>query len=217
MQTILTKQRNLAKRTTPLNGRETKLIKSFLVNKTKEESSDGKVRCAGCNDEFIESQLIVDHKDNDNLNNDESNLQLLCRKCNYEKNPPKLFKLKGKSLDNLREREREGERENINAFIDKNLKIDSFSVWKNLKSEPAFTKWLDKEMKKKLRMKWKEVVNSGAFIAECSPKTTEVYLNKLASPEGPYKDYTDPDTKEKWLEWKLKYHPYKSKIDKFTK
>ena len=36
-----------------------------------------------------EGQLIVDHKDNNPLNNDPLNLQLLCRRCNYLKNPRK--------------------------------------------------------------------------------------------------------------------------------
>lgn len=180
-----------------------------------QESCDGKVTCAICEKLFKEEQLVIDHIDNDPLNWAPINLQLACRKCNYEKNPPKFYNLKGKSIDNLSGGEREGGRDVVNEFINKNLRVDSFTIWKNRVSEPAFQKWLKQEMTKKLRMRWKDVINSGAYIAECSPKTTEVYLNKLSSPEGPYHDYTDPDTHEKWIEWKIKHHPYKNKINKY--
>jgi len=41
-------------------------------------------RCCGALPD--ERQLVIDHKDNDNSNNNLTNLQLLCRTCNYLKN-----------------------------------------------------------------------------------------------------------------------------------
>ena len=42
-------------------------------------------RICGVSDE--DKLLMVDHIDNDNSNNTPKNLQLLCRRCNYNKNP----------------------------------------------------------------------------------------------------------------------------------
>jgi len=43
--------------------------------------------CHFCEKKPPEHQLVIDHKDNDNSNNELYNLQLLCRACNYKKNP----------------------------------------------------------------------------------------------------------------------------------
>lgn len=63
-----------------LNGRTRKNFYDLLANR------DGEY-CKCCGKLPIECQLVVDHKDNNPLNNDPSNLQLLCRRCNYLKNP----------------------------------------------------------------------------------------------------------------------------------
>ena len=44
-------------------------------------------RCIFCNRTPPEYQLVVDHKDNNNSNNNPENIRLLCRRCNYIKNP----------------------------------------------------------------------------------------------------------------------------------
>jgi len=43
--------------------------------------------CQKCEKLSSEGQIIVDHIDNNNSNNSFENLQLLCRSCNYKKNP----------------------------------------------------------------------------------------------------------------------------------
>jgi len=43
--------------------------------------------CRCCGKLPNEAQLVLDHKDNNNSNNYHENLQLLCRSCNYLKNP----------------------------------------------------------------------------------------------------------------------------------
>ena len=45
--------------------------------------------CRGCSKLPSEGQLVVDHRDNESSNNNPSNLQLLCRRCNFLKNPRK--------------------------------------------------------------------------------------------------------------------------------
>ena len=53
-------------------------------------------RICGVSDE--NKLLIVDHIDNDTSNNTPKNLQLLCRRCNYNKNPRQV---KAEPLDNV--------------------------------------------------------------------------------------------------------------------
>jgi len=43
--------------------------------------------CRKCEKLPSEGQLIIDHIDNNNDNNSFDNYQLLCRSCNYKKNP----------------------------------------------------------------------------------------------------------------------------------
>ncbi len=43
--------------------------------------------CKCCGKLPSEGQLVIDHRDNNEKNNDLANLQLLCRSCNYLKNP----------------------------------------------------------------------------------------------------------------------------------
>jgi len=43
--------------------------------------------CRGCQALESERELVIDHRDNNNFNNHSNNWQLLCRSCNYIKNP----------------------------------------------------------------------------------------------------------------------------------
>ena len=43
--------------------------------------------CMMCLASHTERELVIDHIDNDNSNNNPNNLQFLCRSCNYKKNP----------------------------------------------------------------------------------------------------------------------------------
>ena len=63
-----------------MNGPTRKKIYALL------SESDGEYcKCRGALAQ--EMQLVIDHNDNNNSNNASSNMHLLCRRCNYEKNP----------------------------------------------------------------------------------------------------------------------------------
>lgn len=62
-----------------MNGLTRKKFYQHLVQCNGEQ-------CAFCNRTADQVQLVIDHKDNNNSNNNLENLQLLCRRCNYIKN-----------------------------------------------------------------------------------------------------------------------------------
>lgn len=194
----------MVKRTSRLNSRELKIIKSFLVGKYGNIcQTDKKV--------YPINKLIIDHIDNNPLNNDESNLQLLCQSCNISKNPP--YKKNSRDVDNfslgggLSVNECEGEY--LRSYP--TIGINSYAVWKNLKSEPIFLSWLEKQMTLKLVMQVDQAINDGANISVCSTKTTTTYLNKLVFETGPYFIYEDDNTGIRYLKWKPEFFPFKRK------
>ena len=199
----------MAKRKSRLNSRELKIIKSYLIK------IFGNV-CQMEKKVYPSNKLIIDHIDNNPLNNEESNLQLLCQSCNIKKNPPyqKLkdvdnFSLRGSGSLN----EYEGEYLSTYPAIG----LDQYANWKSLKSEPIFKGWLENKMHSKLMMEINIVINDGANVAECSPKTTNSYLNKLIYETGPYYVYSDPKSGIRYLKWKEEHFPYNGNIEKYMK
>lgn len=53
----------------------------------EELSQDHGEYCQFCGKRPEDMQLVIDHIDNNNSNNAQNNLRLLCRRCNYIKNP----------------------------------------------------------------------------------------------------------------------------------
>lgn len=195
----------MVKRISRLNSRELKQIKSFLISKY------GCV-CQIDKKEYLPGKLIVDHIDNNPLNNIESNLQLLCQSCNIKKNPP--YRENFRDVDNfsLRETESVDEREGGYENNHTAFSINSYPVWKRLKSEPMFRNWLDGNMQVRLTMPVDQVVNDGANIADCSTKTTWTYLNKLIYDTGPYYINEDDKTGIRYLKWKPDFFPLKGNV-----
>ncbi len=119
-------------------------------------------RCCG----FLpsEGQLVVDHKDNDNSSNSRENLQLLCRRCNYIKNPRRPVDM----CERIGESEGETELQN------------------NKKNEPLFRKYvfckLNENNNKPISQT--DLCNGGAEHIDNSPVTCQRYLDKMCSPEG---------------------------------
>ncbi len=192
----------MVKRASRLNSRELKYIKSFLMGKY------GSI-CQMDKKEYPMRKLVVDHIDNNPLNNEESNLQLLCQSCNISKNPP--YKIINKDVDNFSLGGSEdvigsesGYENNSTPFG-----MNSYPVWKRLKSEPIFRNWLEENMRIKLTMLVEQVINDGANIADCSTKTARTYLNKLVYDTGPYYIYEDDKTGVEYLKWKNEFFPYK--------
>ena len=123
---------------------------------------DGEV-CKGCGklpDETKEGFLLLDHVDNNNSNNNLTNLQLLCRRCNYLKNPP--------NSKPIESREKSPE------------------MKANLRMEPYFRNWLHGLIL--LNHKWllEDVIDAGAEKTESSTETIKRYVRKCVSSEGMY-------------------------------
>ncbi len=114
--------------------------------------------CAFCQTPATKKQLVIDHIDYNNSNNDMVNLQLLCRRCNYIRNS-------GKSGDTC-ERPKETE-----------IEI-------NRKKEPQFRKFVYDTLNKRGHVKPKDLINSGAELCEISTTTVKRYLDKMCSKEG---------------------------------
>jgi len=134
-----------------MNSRTRKKWYTFLVKR------DGEY-CKGCGKLATECQLVVDHRDNDSKNNTESNLQLLCRSCNYRKNP------RNEPLDL--------------CVSNKN----SISI--NQEKELQFRKFVYESLDESQVIEYDELINSGAEYFGISPETSKRYLKKMCSELG---------------------------------
>lgn len=146
--------------------------KTDLIKKCLKEH--GQLICAMCGPGIIYSQkeLVEDHIDNDRKNNSEGNKQLLCRRHNYEKNPPMLFKLKGESFNSVRER----------GWVRLKRKAKFAEMEKNMVSKPLFVKWFYQQMLELNKMLLTDVIDSGSFISGVGPDTIHKrYLKPLCS------------------------------------
>lgn len=126
-------------------------------------------------------KLILDHIDNNKENNHPSNFQLLCRACNYKKNPRLSDAQPGQMTSPVVQ----------TAEFDKSRIV-----------EPMFRKWLEKRMKAERRVLKDDALNAGAEYSGCSPLTTQRYLNKLISSVGPYWLHYDEEADEIFIDWR---------------
>ena len=123
--------------------------------------------CRGCQALESERELVIDHKDNNNKNNNPSNWQFLCRSCNYTKNPT----LK--------------EREPLDVCGGVSEPFDTPSEIKiNREREPLFRKYAEEEVKANVHVLEQELINSGAEKLGLSIRTTPKYLTKMCSALG---------------------------------
>lgn len=127
-------------------------------------------KCKNCAVSENQRQLEIDHKDNNNGNNSLDNLQLLCRKCNYKKNP------------RLAERE---PFDNVWVCISSQLDIPS-EIRINREKEPLFRKYLEKRITDEGESSKSDLVYGGAELLGISPKTSIKYLKKMCSSEGQF-------------------------------
>lgn len=138
--------------------------------------------CRGCGKllaEIKEDQFLIDHKDNDNSHNELSNLQFLCRSCNYFKNP----KSEQTELDELE--------------ISSELKKGEIM-------ENEFRKWVFGRVMLEGNLLVEEALYSGAEIIKGSPVTTQRYVKKMKSPAGLYEVVKLQDSR-KYLRFKKEY------------
>ena len=129
--------------------------------------------CRGCQALESERELVIDHRDNNNFNNHSNNWQLLCRSCNYIKNPrlvERPLDVCGGGCDSL---DRETE------------------ITINREKEPKFRKYVELIVGEEKQVPQQDLINGGAEMFECSQKTTRRYLEKLTSSEGRYERRKD--------------------------
>lgn len=126
-------------------------------------------------------RLIVDHIDNNPTNNSISNLQLLCRKHNYLKNP----------------RLAERRETTITTTVPQTDEMEKSKI-----CEPQFRTWIMERMRKEQHVTKDDAVNAGAEFAACSPVTVVRYLSKLTSSVGPFYIRYDDDMDETFIEWR---------------
>ncbi len=128
--------------------------------------------CKRCGILASEKQLVLDHIDNNNKNNKNENLQLLCRACNYLKNPRRPLDLCV----------REGE-----AEVQSELEVSKLK-------EPAFRKFVHQQLYEQHEIPEKELVNSACEVVGISPVTGKRYLDKMCSSMGTLKRTTSVKT-----------------------
>jgi len=122
--------------------------------------------CRGCQALESERELVIDHRDNNNFNNHSNNWQLLCRSCNYIKNPrlvERPLDVCGGGCDSL---DRETE------------------ITINREKEPKFREYVELRVGEEKQVPQQDLINGGAEYCGCSIKTTARWLAKMTSSQG---------------------------------
>ena len=127
-------------------------------------------KCNICKKLESEVALVVDHVDNNNNNNSSDNFQLLCRACNYKKNPRLAER---QPLDSV------GVCTTFQPDVPTEIKI-------NREKEPKFREYIEQIINKYGEWEKSDLIYSGAERMEISPKTATKYLKKMCSSGGKY-------------------------------
>jgi len=118
--------------------------------------------CRGCGALPEERQLVIDHKDNNNQYNDLNNLQLLCRRCNYLKNP----------------------RRPVDECVSECESGAQTEIQINKSKEMSFRKFVYHELNEYNKVSEHDLINVGAEDIGISPVTAKRYLDKMCSSRG---------------------------------
>ena len=143
-----------------MNGNQRKRFYYLLVGR------DGS-NCKNCHVSNTVRQLIIDHIDNNDRNNMLDNLQLLCRPCNYRKNP----RLSERDSSDL-------------SSENKSTGFTSISI--NQEKEQKFRDFVYEAIifGERRNHSKKKIVDSGAEVVGISPITAKRYFEKLSSFAG---------------------------------
>jgi len=118
--------------------------------------------CRCCRALPTERALVIDHRDNNNKNNRHDNYQLLCRRCNYLKNPRRP----------VDECESDCEAQ------------DQTELEVSRAREPLFRKFVCHQLNEFGNIPEKEIIFSGSEGVGISPVTAQRYLGKMCSKVG---------------------------------
>ena len=146
--------------------------------------------------EKCRGELQIDHADSNPRNWNYDNLHLLCQKHNLEMrnktSEEHLRIIRAYSARNVSESVRERGIESthtLKAMVD--YSQGSVEMQANSICERVFIDWVLTEIKRLGQLVKKEVVNSGAAVAGCSPVTASRYLDKLTCSVGPLQETRD--------------------------
>lgn len=120
--------------------------------------------CRCCGALPHEHLLVIDHRDNNNSNNSSENLQLLCKSCNYRKNPRPVDKC-------VREKENENQ--------------STSELEQSQKMEPQFRKYIIGRIEEQGEVSEKKIIVEAAEAIGNSQVSNKRYLEKMCSVEGP--------------------------------
>jgi len=141
---------------------------------------DGEV-CRECGEiPTTRNSLDIDHIDGDQHNKEESNMRLLCRRCNVARENRR--RAKNPSVQEERERENPRTRVLKQAIP---YHEGSAEMQANFLFEVDYRTWLLKFMDEYEFITKKEAINAGAEMVGCNPTTSAKYLAKLTSLAGP--------------------------------
>src|SRR4030042_1905599 len=122
--------------------------------------------------------LDIDHKDGNKANNEESNLRLLCRKCNVARENHRRAKYP--SVQEEREQPRTRVYKDALPYHEGSAEMQA-----NFLFEMDYRTWLLNVIKENGFLTKKQAINAGAEVCGCNPTTAAKYLAKLTSFVGP--------------------------------
>ena len=153
--------------------------------------------CLACGKAPPKVELEIDHLDNNPKNWDPDNLHLLCRLCNLNLRYKSLAEhrrfIRNYGAKNVCVREREIGIESthiVKEMVD--YRRGSAEMKANSYFEMRFIQWALGEITRQGSLPRKELINSGATVAGCSPITAGRYLDKLTCSLGPLQEIKDP-------------------------
>lgn len=118
--------------------------------------------CQFCGKTSDIMQLVIDHKDNNNANNNPENLQLLCRRCNYIKNP----------------------RRPVDECVSENVHEEMSELQTSQTKKPLFKRFVWHEIHERVEVPEKEILDSSAEELDISQITAKRYLDAMCSSHG---------------------------------
>jgi hypothetical protein len=175
--------------------KERKIVYAFLVEREGE-------KCDICNRAPPKVALEVDHKEGTYpLSNSPENLRLLCKSCNRgDGNRQRKNRASQSSKSDSRVSVREGGRiRQIPSMLKDALDYQSGSVEMQANDlfERSFCHWLFSYIEENRSIEWQEAIYSGAQFVGCSSQSTDRYLKKMTSLEGPL--LKTMDSSRKWV------------------
>ena len=118
--------------------------------------------CQFCGRRPEDMQLVIDHIDNNNSNNDRQNLRLLCRRCNYIKNP----------------------RRPVDECVSESVTEELSEIQTSQTKKPLFKRFVWHEINERNEVPEKDLLDSSAEELDISQVTAKRWLDAMCSSHG---------------------------------